>query len=112
MGCRTDGAPGCGLVSHMQYTARMRSASLPPIRVEPEFRQQLEEVLAEGETLSSLVEHAVRQELTRRVAEAEFHQRGFASLARAKESGVYVDGDEVLSRLEDRLRAAKARAAR
>ncbi|QRR33912.1 prevent-host-death protein [Hydrogenophaga sp. YM1] len=90
----------------------MRSASLPPIRVEPEFRQQLEEVLAEGETLSSLVEHAVRQELMRRMADAEFHQRGFASLARAKETGNYLDADEVLSRLDDRLRAAKASSAR
>lgn len=90
----------------------MRSASLPPIRVEPEFRQQLEEVLAEGETLSSLVEHAVRQELMRRLADAEFHQRGFASLARAKETGDYLDADEVLSRLDDRLRAAKASSAR
>jgi hypothetical protein len=90
----------------------MRSASLPPIRVEPELRQQLEEVLAEGETLTSLVEYAVRQELTRRVSEAEFHKRGFASLARAKETGVYLDADEVLSGLEDRLRAAKAAAAR
>lgn len=90
----------------------MRSASLPPIRVEPEFRQQLEEVLAEGETLSSLVEHAVRQELMRRMADAEFHQRGFASLARAKETGDYLDADEVLSRLDDRLRAAKASSTR
>ncbi|MGX5650303.1 MULTISPECIES: YlcI/YnfO family protein [Hydrogenophaga] len=90
----------------------MRSASLPPIRVEPEFRQQLEEVLAEGETLSSLVEHAVRRELMRRMADAEFHQRGFASLARAKETGNYLDADEVLSRLDDRLRAAKASSAR
>lgn len=90
----------------------MRSASLPPIRVEPELRQQLEEVLAEGETLTSLVEYAVRQELTRRVAEAKFHKRGFASLARAKETGAYLDADEVLSGLEDRLQAAKAAAAR
>jgi hypothetical protein len=76
------------------------------------LRQQLEDVLAEGETLTSLVEHAVRQELTRRVAESEFHKRGFASLARAKEAGVYVDAEDVFSGLEDRLRAAKAAAAR
>lgn len=90
----------------------MKSASLPPIRFEPELRQQLEEVLAEGETLTSLVEYAVRQELIRRIAESEFHQRGFDSLARAKETGVYVNAEDVFSGLEERLRAAKAAAAR
>lgn len=97
--------------SHVRYIDAMRSASLPPVRIEPEFREQLEKVLADGETLSSLVENAVRQELNRRLAEREFLKRGFASLARAKKTGVYLDGDEVLSRLEDRLQAAKASAA-
>lgn len=86
----------------------MRTSSLPPIRVEPEFRSRIEGVLEEGETLSSLIESAVRQEVTRRVTVTEFHKRGFESLAHARETGVYFTAEEVLSGLEARLAVAKA----
>lgn len=95
------------VASHVQYTEPMRTASLPPIRIEPEFRSRIESVLEEGETLSSLVESAVRQEVARRVTVAEFHRRGFASLVQAKETGIYFTAEEVLSGLKDRLAAAK-----
>ncbi len=88
---------------------QMRTAALPPIRVEPEFRSRIESVLEEGETLSSLVESAVRQEVKRRVTVAEFHQRGFESLAQAQVTGIYFSPEEVLSGPESRLAAAKAK---
>lgn len=97
---------------HVRYSGSMRTASLPPIRVEPEFRSLIEGVLEEGETLSSLIESAVRQEVNRRITVAEFHKRGFESLAHARDTGVYSTAEAVLSRLEARLAAAKAQGRR
>ena len=88
---------------------RMRTATLPPLRVEPELRARIESVLAEGESLSSLVELSVRQEVSRRIEIAGFHRRGFDALARADETGVKVPADAVLARLEQKLRDAKSR---
>jgi hypothetical protein len=94
--------------SHVRYAGLMRTSSLPPIRVEPEFRSRIEGVLKEGETLSSLILSAVRQEVTRRINVAEFHKRGFESLTHARETGAYFAAEEVLPGLEARLAAAKA----
>ena len=38
----------------------MKTATLPPIRVAPDFRHELEGVLEQGESLSQFVENAVR----------------------------------------------------
>ncbi|MDZ4126259.1 MAG: YlcI/YnfO family protein, partial [Hydrogenophaga sp.] len=81
--CQVREITGLRFASHVRYIRPMRTAALPPIRVEPEFRSRIESVLEEGETLSSLVESAVRQEVTRRVTVAEFHKRGFETLAHA-----------------------------
>lgn len=96
----------------MRYSGSMRSSSLPPIRVEPEFRSRVEGVLEEGETLSSLIESAVRQEVTRRITMAEFHKRGFESLAHASDTGIYFTAETVLTDLESRLAVAKAQSRR
>ena len=56
---------------HIRATmTSMRSTSLPAVRVTPELKQQLESVLVEGETISALVERAVRQEIDRRKIQA------------------------------------------
>ena len=62
----------------------MKSASLPSIRVEPEFREELEGALAEGETVSAFVEASVRQALRKRQLDAEFHARARAAVERFK----------------------------
>lgn len=89
----------------------MRTATLPPLRVEPEFRSQIESVLAEGESLSSLVEHSIRQEVNRRVMVNEFHQRGFEAIAHAERTGFTVPADVVIAKLEAKVFAARARLA-
>lgn len=38
----------------------MKTATLPPVRVAPDFRREIEGGLVEGETLSQFVESAVR----------------------------------------------------
>lgn len=88
----------------------MKTATIPPVRIEPALREQLEQVLAEGESLSAFVESAVRASVRQRQAQAEFVRRGLASLARARTEGGYVSADESVQRLAARLKAARARA--
>ncbi|WP_280142671.1 YlcI/YnfO family protein [Variovorax sp. CF079] len=44
----------------------MKSAQLPPVRVTPAVRHQIESVLHDGETLSQFVEQAAVQAAQRR----------------------------------------------
>jgi hypothetical protein len=86
----------------------MKTATFPSLRVAPEFRQAAEQVLQEGESLSSFVEESIRQNITRRQLQSEFFARGLASRERARETGVYVKADAVLGRLEQMLASAKS----
>ena len=95
----------------MHYIRRMKTASLPSVRIEPELRSHLESVLHSGESLSQFVESAVRQALQQRSQQAEFVARGLASLADARQNGDLVDAEVVLGKLEQTLAQAKARAA-
>ena len=86
----------------------MKSATIPSLRVEPEFREQLEEVLTEGETVSAFVEKSLRESVRRRKEQAEFIKRGMESLARYKagEERGYTP-EEVIAELRAKLAAAK-----
>lgn len=86
----------------------MKTATFPSLRVSPEFRQSAEQVLQEGETLSSFVEASIRENINRRQLQAEFIARGLASREQARETGTYVSADAVLGRLETMLASAKA----
>lgn len=96
-------------VSQRRYTGRMKPATIPPIRVEQEFREDIERSLAPGETMASLVEHAVRTEVSRRREQAQFVQRGMASIARSEAAGDWVPADTVLAKLEAKVAAARER---
>lgn len=85
----------------------MRTSAIPSVRVEPALRDQLEQVLHEGESLSSFVEASVRANVRRRLDQAEFLRRGLASQADARQSGQYIGVDDVLRKLEARLDEAK-----
>ena len=86
----------------------MKTATIPSIRVEPDLREQLEQVLHEGESLSAFVETSVRENVKRRLNQSAFIQRGIASLEAARRSGNYVSADAVVRGLEVRLSAARA----
>ncbi len=88
----------------------MKSATLPSIRVEPEFRTAVESFLHEGETLSQFVENAVRDTLVQRQYQSEFLARGLRSLEAARQSNDYVEADDMLAQLRDRLAKARAQA--
>jgi Arc/MetJ-type ribon-helix-helix transcriptional regulator len=90
----------------------MKTASIPSVRVDPEFRAEVESVLAEGETLSEFVEASVRASVGRRLAQAEFIARGLRSRDEAIRTGDYADADEVVAALQRKLDAARTRVAK
>ncbi len=78
------------------------------MRVEPEFRAEVESVLAKGESLSEFVETSVRASVERRRVQAEFIARGLRSRDEAKHTGDYVDADDIVAALQRKLDIARA----
>lgn len=99
-------------VARLLYIQTMRSATFPPIRVEPEVRAEVEAVLRDGESLTQFIEEAVVAAAAWRRTQAEFVNRGEAAIARWKEEGGGRNVDEVLAGLQGRLEDAKRRAAK
>lgn len=87
----------------------MKTATLPPLRVEPELRRAVERLLAPGETLSTFVEAAIRQTVERRLADAAFAERALSSRAAARASGRYHAADEVVGALRQLGKPPRAR---
>jgi hypothetical protein len=87
----------------MHYNEGMKTAQLPPVRVEPSVREEIESVLREGESLSEFVEAAALLVARRRRAQDEFLARGRASLAKAKATGEFRSLDETLDAMRARL---------
>lgn len=87
----------------------MKTATIPPVRVEPEFRAEVESVLAEGESLSEFVEASVRASVERRRAQAEFIARGLRSRDEARRAHDYIDADDVVAGLQRKLDSARER---
>jgi hypothetical protein len=81
----------------------MKTAQLPPVRVEPAVREEIESVLQEGESLSQFVEAAAVQAARRRKAQQAFLARGRASMARAKETGEFHALHGALDQMRERL---------
>lgn len=96
----------------MRYIRPMKTSTIPSVRVEPELREQLEQVLQDGETLSSFVEASVRDTVRRRTEQAEFVARGITSIEAAKRSGRHVDAASVVGKLRARLDSARRPKAR
>jgi hypothetical protein len=90
----------------------MKTTTLPPLRVSRAFRKQVEDLLDEGETLSSMVLTAVTRDIEVRKLDREFIARGLTSSRKAKRSGTYFAADDVVNRLRERLAAAKKVAGR
>lgn len=105
-------AASLDLVAQLRYIASMKTATIPSVRVEPEFRAEVESVLAEGESLSEFVEASVRASVERRRVQAEFIARGLRSRDEAKRTGDYVDAEDVVTALQRKLDAARARLAK
>ncbi|HMO47554.1 MAG TPA: YlcI/YnfO family protein [Rubrivivax sp.] len=83
----------------------MKTSQLPPVRVEPAVRMEIEAVLREGESLSQFVETAAVQAARQRKAQEEFLARGRAALAEARRSGEFYPADQVLGDMHERLQS-------
>lgn len=86
----------------------MKTATIPALRVEPALREAVENVLSEGETLSSFIEEALRANLERRVHLQAFIARGMASREQAIQQQTYYSAENVLSELSEMLKKASA----
>jgi len=95
------------IASHLLYDAVMKTATIPPIRVAPEFRTEVEGVLAPGESLSVFVESAIRETVARRKNQVEFIRRGMAAIEETKRVGNGIPAEVVLAKLEAKLLAAR-----
>lgn len=95
-------------MNHISDTiAGMKTATIPPVRIDPSFRKDIEQSLVGGESLASLVETAVRNEVTRRRVQSEFVRRGMAAIHRTASSGDGVPAEAVIAKLEMKLAAAR-----
>ena len=83
----------------------MKTAQLPPVRVEPSVRDEIESTLREGESLSEFVLAAALDASRRRKAQEAFLARGRASMAQARETGEFYAVEPVLNEMQDRMRA-------
>jgi hypothetical protein len=85
----------------------MKTATLPSLRVSQDLRDATESVLREGETVSSLMETAVRDLVRKRQVRAEFLRRGIESLEEYHRTGVSYSAEEVHDELERMLEARR-----
>lgn len=99
-------------VTQLRYTVSVKTTTIPSIRVEPDFRAEVEAVLVEGETLSQFVEASVRASVERRRLQAEFVARGLRSRDEARRTGDYIDAGTVVDGLQRKLDAARTRLAK
>jgi len=99
-------------VTQTQYTACMKTAVIPQIRVEPELRADLESVLKRGETLTEFVEATVRNAIAYRRMQTEFHAHAQAASEQYHHTGVSVPVDAVLDRLQAKLDAKRKKLGR
>ena len=85
----------------------MKTATLPSLRVEPQLRAAAESVLREGETLTSLIETAMRETIARRRTQDEFLARGLRAAQDTKQTGIYYTAEAVHNELAQRLDARR-----
>jgi hypothetical protein len=85
----------------------MKTSTIPPIRVAPAFRGEIESVLEQGESLSQFVENAVRQMVLKRQNQTEFVRRGMAAIEETQRLGNGIAADDVLAQLDAKLAAAR-----
>lgn len=88
----------------------MKTATIPPLRVTPALRTDVESVLAEGESLSSFVEESLRREIDYRRTQKEFIARGLAARDQARRSGEYVSAEASLAALDAIIEQQRAQA--
>lgn len=90
----------------------MKTATLPSLRVDLELRKAVENVLQQGESLSSFMEQSLRANIERRQLQQAFLARGFASKEEAKLTGEYFSAEDVIHDLDVMLTDSEHKAER
>ncbi len=85
----------------------MKSAVIPQVRVDPQFRSELESVLKQGETLSEVVAVSVKNAVEYRLVQTRFHTRGQLAWEDYQRNGATVAADAVVSKLQAKLDARR-----
>lgn len=78
----------------------MKTATIPALRVTPDLRQAAQDVLREGETLSSFVEESLRAQIEKRRFQQEFIARGIEAGRQAQATGDYRSKEEIMKSLK------------
>lgn len=86
----------------------MKAADLLSIRIEPQLRAELEDVLTDGESLSSFVESSVRRALETRRVLRDFDARCKAALVNHVAGGESFSSREVVAELRRRTEVRRA----
>lgn len=82
---------------------RMKTAVLPQVRVAPQLRSELEDVLREGESLSGFVVASVRSAVEYRRLQDAFFARGELARQAFDRSGVAHSVDTAMAELHAQL---------
>jgi len=82
---------------------KVKSATIPSLRVDPELREAAVSVLRNGESLSSFVEQSIRENIAHRRVKAEFIARGLAAREQAKSDNEYYSPEQLLRELDAML---------
>lgn len=90
---------------HSHYSARVKTAVILQLRVEPELRADLDSALLPGETRTDFVQASVRTAVEFRRVQADFNARCNASLAEFERTGKSIPADLVLAKLEAKVAA-------
>ena len=108
---RPAGAGTLVSASHLHYSVRMKSSTLPAVRVEPALRSDAEAVLDEGESLSDFVAACVRDGVAWRRTQDAFLARARDAVERSAREDNGISPEEMLRRMDTRLDAARQRLA-
>jgi Protein of unknown function (DUF1778) len=88
----------------------MKTAILPPVRLDPKQKALVEAAIVPGETLSAFMLEAVLSKAEARRAQAAFIKKGLAAERNAQRKGTWVSAEAVFSRLESTLKRAQRKA--
>jgi hypothetical protein len=87
----------------------MKTTTLPPLRVDPKLRKQIESVLEAGETLSEFMLGAIVARTEHRREEEAFLELGASRLTDLERTGVGYTPAEVFGEVRARIAKAKRR---
>lgn len=90
----------------------MKTAALPPVRITPDLREQLDAVLQDGESVSAFVNDAVREHIAQRQADQTFVARAWAAHEQLQQGGPFETPEALMKDLRHRHATATRAAAK